>query len=41
MANLHGKTKYVIHIRHLKRALNNGLFFLKKVHRMIKFDQNA
>ena len=26
-ANLHGKTKCVIHIRNLKRALNYGLVF--------------
>ena len=39
-ANLHGKTEYVIHIRNLKQALNHGLV-LKKVHRMIKFNQNA
>ena len=28
---LHDKTKYVIHIRNLKQALNDGLI-LKKVH---------
>ena len=27
VANLHDKTKYVIHIRNLKQALNNGLVF--------------
>ena len=31
-ANLHHKTEYVIHIRNLKQALDNGLV-LKKVHR--------
>ena len=31
---------YVIHIRALKQALNNGLL-LKKVHRVIKFNQEA
>ena len=36
VANLHGKTEYVILIRNLKQALNHGLV-LKKVHRMIKF----
>ena len=34
------KTNYVIHIRNLKQALNQGLV-LKKVHRVIKFSQNA
>ena len=40
VANLHVKTEYVIHIRNLKQALNHGLV-LKKVHRVIKFNQNA
>ena len=40
IANLHDKTEYVIHIRNLKQALNHGLV-LKKVHRVIKFNQNA
>ena len=40
VANLHDKTEYVIPIRNLKQALNNG-FFKKKVHRVIKFNQNA
>ena len=30
VANLHGKTQYVVHIKSLKQALNNGLV-LKKV----------
>ena len=34
------KEKYVIHIRALKQALNNGLI-LKEVLRVIKFDQEA
>ena len=34
------KTEYVIHIKNLKQALNHGLV-LKKVHRVIKFNQNA
>ena len=38
--NLHDKTEYVIHIRNLKQALNHGLV-LKKVHRVIKFNQKA
>ena len=40
VANLHDKTDYVIHIRNIKQALNHGLV-LKKVHRVIKFNQNA
>ena len=40
VANLHNKTQYVIHIRNLKEALNHGLV-LKKVHRVIKFNQKA
>ena len=32
---LHDKTEYVIHIRNLKAALNNGLV-LKKAHRVFK-----
>ena len=39
-ANLHDKNEYVIHIRNLKQALNNVLV-LKKLHRVIKFNQNA
>ena len=40
VANLHVKTEYVTHIRNLKQAINHGLI-LKKVHRVIKFDQKA
>ena len=40
LANLHDKTEYVMHIRNLKPVLNNGLVF-KKVHRVIKYNQNA
>ena len=40
VTNLHDKTKYVIHIRNLKQALNRGLI-LKKVHSVIKFNQKA
>ena len=40
VTNLHDKTEYVIHIRNLKQALNHGLV-LKKVHRVIKFNQNV
>ena len=40
VANLHDKTEYFINIRNLKQALNNGLVW-KKVHKVIKFNQNA
>ena len=40
VANLHDKKEYVIQIRNLKQALNHRLV-LKKVHRVIKFDQEA
>ena len=40
VANLHGKTEYVIDIRNLKQALNHGLIF-KKFHRVIQLNQNA
>ena len=40
VVNLHDKTKYVIQIRNLKQALNNGLV-LKRVYRVIKFNQHA
>ena len=30
VANLHGKTKYIIHIRNLKQALNHGLVSKEK-----------
>ena len=40
VANLHGKTEYVTQVRNLKQELNHGLV-LKKVHRVIKFNQNA
>ena len=43
VANLHDKTEYAITIRNLtirKLALNHGLV-LKKVHRVIKLNQNA
>ena len=40
VANLHDKSEYVIHIRKLKQALNHGLI-LQKVHKLIKFNQNA
>ena len=40
VANICDKTDYFMHMRNLKQALNNGLG-LKKVHRVIKFNQNA
>ena len=40
VANLYDKIEYVIHIRNLNQALNHGLV-LKKIHRVIKFNQNA
>ena len=40
VANLHDESPYVIHIRNLKQALNHELD-LKKVYRVIKFNQNA
>ena len=40
VANLHDKQKYLIDIRNLKQALNHGVV-LKKVHRVVKFNQKA
>ena len=40
ICDIEDKKKYVIHIRALKQALNHGLI-LKKVHRVIKFNQRA
>ena len=40
VTNLNDKTKYVIHVRNLKQALNHGLV-LEKLHRVIKFNQNS
>ena len=37
---MHDKKEYVIHIRNLKQALNQGLV-LEKLYRVIKFDQKA
>ena len=41
VANLHDKTKYIAQIRNLKQALNHELVLKKKIHRVIKFSQNA
>ena len=40
ICNLYDKKYYVVHIRSLKQALNHGLI-LKKVHRVIQFNQDA
>ena len=40
VCSIEDKEKYVIHIRALKQALNNGLK-LKNVHKVIKFQQKA
>ena len=40
ICDIEDKKKYVIHIRALKQALNNGLR-LKKVYRTIQFKQKA
>ena len=38
--NLYDKNNYAVHIRSLKQASNHGLI-LKKVHRVIQFNQEA
>ena len=40
VVTLHNKEEYMIQVRNLKQALNHGLI-LKKVHRIIKFNQKA
>ena len=40
VCNIHDKESYVVHIRALKQALNHRLI-LKKVHRVIQFNQKA
>ena len=40
VCNLYDEKNYVVHIRSLKQALNQGLK-LKKVHRVIQFYQEA
>ena len=40
VATLHDETEYVTHIRNLRQTLDHRLV-LKKVHKVIKFNQNA
>ena len=40
VCDLHNKKKYIVHIKSLKQALNNGLK-LKRVHRITEFSQKA
>ena len=40
VCSLYDKNNYVVHIRSLKQALNHGQI-LKKVHRVIKFNQES
>ena len=40
VVNLHDKTRYVLHVRNLKQALNHGLA-LKKIYKVLEFNQNA
>ena len=40
VCNFYDKKEYVVHIRTLRQALNHGLI-LKKVHRLIQFNQEA
>ena len=40
VCNLFNKKKYIAHINALKQSLNRGLK-LKKIHRIIKFNQEA
>ena len=40
VANLHDKTEYFTHIKHLKQDLNVGSVF-KRLHKVIKFNQDA
>ena len=40
MSNFYDETEYVVHIRIFKKPPNQGLQ-LKKVHRLIKFNQRA
>ena len=40
VTNFHDKCEYASHIGNLNQGLNHGLIF-KKVHRVIKYSQNA
>ena len=40
VCSIEDKEKYIIHIRALRQALNQGLI-LKEVHRIIQFNQEA
>ena len=40
VVNLRDKNEYIINITNLKQVLNRGLV-LKKLHRIIKFNQNV
>ena len=40
VTNSHYKNEYVLHMRNLEQVLNYGLIS-KKVHRVIKFNQNV
>ena len=40
VCNFYDEKEYVVHIRTLRQALNHGLI-LKKVHRLIQFNQEA
>ena len=40
VTHIHDKNEYVIQIRNLKQVLNHG-FILKKVHKVIKLNQNV
>ena len=41
VCNLYDKKNYVVQIRSLKQALNNHGLILKKVHRVIQFNQEV
>ena len=40
VVTFHNEKEYVIHLRNLKTSVNHGLV-LKKVHRVIKFNQES